>query len=129
MTIALVAGPGERLRRGGAPRAASPDVPEQEDRWGFEESDEIAPGLHALRMLGGGARYEAFLAWKEDLHCLVVAKVLRPKSVTSNSALGGLDREARLLEHLQHPGLLRCFDAVLDGARPHLVLEFLEGPR
>ena len=125
--IAISAGPKERLHEGGAP--GSSDVPEQEDRWRFEEGDEIAPGLHALRSLGGGTRYEVYLAWKEDLHCLVVAKVLRPKSVNSNSARDGLDREARLLEHLQHPGLLRCFDTVVDGPRPHLVLEFLEGPR
>jgi len=129
MTIALVSGPGERLQDGGAPGSATPDSPEQEDRWGFEEGDEIAPGLYALRTLGGGTRFEVYLAWKEDLHCLVVAKILRPKSVNSNSSRGGLDREARLLEHLQHPGLLRCFDAVLNGPRPHLVLEFLEGPR
>lgn len=129
MTIAFVSGLGERLHDGGAPSFATPDIPEQEDRWGFEEGEEIAPGLYALQTLGGGTRYEVFLAWKEDLHCLVVAKVLRPKSVNSNSSLGGLDREAGLLEDLQHPGLLRCFDAELHGPRPHLVLEFLEGPR
>ena len=30
---------------------------------------------------------------------------------------------------VNHPVLLRSFDAVLDGLRPHLVLEHLEGPR
>lgn len=30
--------------------------------WGFEAGDEIAPGLHALSLLGGGERYEAYLA-------------------------------------------------------------------
>jgi eukaryotic-like serine/threonine-protein kinase len=34
-----------------------------------------------------------------------------------------------MLHHLVHPVLMRGFDAVLDGNRPHLVLEFLEGPR
>ena len=34
-----------------------------------------------------------------------------------------------MLQRLDHPVILRGFDAVLDGPRPHLVLEHLEGPR
>ena len=34
-----------------------------------------------------------------------------------------------MLERLAHPMLLRAFGAVLDGPRPHLVLEHIEGPR
>lgn len=34
-----------------------------------------------------------------------------------------------MLERLQHPVVVRGFDAVLGGSRPHLVLEHLEGPR
>ena len=30
--------------------------------WNFAEEDEIAPGLTALSHLGGGKRYEAYLA-------------------------------------------------------------------
>jgi serine/threonine protein kinase len=127
MSIELASAPLGRPQSGGAPRPR--ESGEHEDRWGFEEGDEIAGGLHAVRALGGGTRYEAYLAWVDDRHCLVVAKVLRPESVTSCSALDGLAREAHVLERLQHPGLLRCFGAVLDGPRPHLVLEFLEGPR
>ena len=129
MSIELAVASGGRPHHGGALRPRKPGRPELTNRWGFEEGDEIAGGLQAIRALGGGTRYEAYLAWDDDLHCLVVAKVLRPESVTSRAALDGLAREARVLERLQHPGLLRCFEAVLDGPRPHLVLEFLEGPR
>jgi serine/threonine protein kinase len=34
-----------------------------------------------------------------------------------------------MLERLRHPVLLRPFDAVLAGPKPHVVLEHLEGPR
>ena len=34
-----------------------------------------------------------------------------------------------MLQRLDHPVIVRGFDAVLDGPRPHLVLEHLEGPR
>lgn len=97
--------------------------------WNFNEGDEIVPGRHALGLLGGGHRYEAYLAWDENMHSIVVAKLLRPHVVGDERALRGLVKEADMLAALDHPVLLRCFDAVSDGDRPHLVLEHLEGPR
>ena len=102
---------------------------QNDDNWNLEEGDEIVPGRHALKLLGGGHRYEAYLAWDEEMLCLVVAKLLRPNLIGSESALRTLSAEAAAASSLNHPVLLRCFDAVLDGPRPHLVLEFLEGPR
>ncbi len=97
--------------------------------WAFPEGGEIAPGRHAIRLLGGGRRYEAYLAWDDDLRALVVAKVVRPDRVAHEGTLAGLAGEARALEALRPPSLVRAFDAVLDGPRPHLVLEPLDGPR
>jgi eukaryotic-like serine/threonine-protein kinase len=99
------------------------------DSWRFAEGDEIAPGRHAVRLLGGGHRYEAYLAWDDELLTLVVAKILRPHLVDDPRARAGLDTEARALASLQHPVLVRSFGQSLGGARPHLVLEFLDGPR
>src|SRR5918992_524500 len=109
--------------------AASLSERVDDEGWGFLEGDAIAPGRHALRLLGGGARYEAYLAWDDELHSLVVVKILRPHRVAERGSREGLAAEARALDKLQHPVLVRCFDAVLDEWRPHLVLEFLEGPR
>jgi serine/threonine protein kinase len=97
--------------------------------WNLDEDDVIVPGRYAKKLLGGGNRYEAYLAWDEELYSLVVIKMLRPDSVESNSARRGLKAEADMLQQLVHPVLMRGFDAVLEGDRPHLVLEFLEGPR
>jgi serine/threonine protein kinase len=97
--------------------------------WGFSESDEIVRGLHAVRLLGGGRRYEAYLAFDEHLHALVVVKLLRPNLVDATDARAALAAEARLLAGLAHPLLVRSLGAVLDGDRPYLALEFIEGPR
>jgi serine/threonine-protein kinase len=102
---------------------------ERVDRWGLEEGDEIVAGRHALRRLGGGHRYEAYLAFDDHLHAIVVAKLVRPHLVLDEHTLAGLRSEAEMLGRLDHPVILRGFDAVLDGPRPHLVLEHLEGPR
>jgi serine/threonine protein kinase len=98
-------------------------------RWEFREEDEIVPGLTALRLLGGGLRYEAYLAWHERLRALVVAKVVRPDLVEDPSTIAGLKREIELLERLNHPIVVRSFGGEAGGSRPHVVLEHLEGPR
>jgi len=103
--------------------AAPPDA-----SWDFVEGDEIVPGRHAVRLLGGGRRYEAYLAWDDELLALVVAKILRPDQAGDPVALTALTAEARMVERLRHPAIVRSFGAVPEGPRPHLVLEYLEGP-
>ena len=97
--------------------------------WEFREGDEIVAGRYATRLLGGGRRYEAYLTWDDELHALVVTKIVRPELVGSAAVRQGIEGEARALRALGHPTIVRMFDAVLDGERPHLVLEFLDGPR
>jgi eukaryotic-like serine/threonine-protein kinase len=97
--------------------------------WGFAEGDQIAPGRHAIRLLGGGHRYEAWLAWDERLRTLVVAKLLRPDQAGDPSARRVLRAEADMLARLAHPLLVRSFGGEPRGPRPHLALEFVEGPR
>jgi serine/threonine protein kinase len=102
---------------------------ETERRWRLGEGEEFAPGRRALKRLGGGHRYEAYLAYDDHLHAIVVAKLVRPHLVADEHTLSGLRAEARMLDRLEHPVILRSFDAVLTGPRPHLLLEHLEGPR
>jgi serine/threonine protein kinase len=103
--------------------------PRAPDTWGFAEGDEIVPGRYATRLLGGGHRYEAYLSWDDELHALVVVKIVRPSLLDDDLARTALAQEAHLLEALRHPAIVRSFASVLRGDRPHLVLEFLDGPR
>lgn len=97
--------------------------------WGFASGDEIVPGRTALKLLGGGRRYEAYLAFDESLLSTVVVKILRPSRSADSAALQGLAEEYAALRATNHPSICRGFDAVLDGPRPHVVLEYVEGPR
>ncbi|HEY7659588.1 MAG TPA: serine/threonine-protein kinase [Actinomycetota bacterium] len=101
---------------------------EPSESWGLRDGDEIAPGRIALESLGGGFDFEVYLGWDEHLHSLVVIKVVRPHLLGDEHTLRSLAREAGLLARLAHPVIVRGFDAVLEGERPHLVLEHLEGP-
>jgi eukaryotic-like serine/threonine-protein kinase len=98
------------------------------DTWGFEEGAELAPGRTVIRSLGGGNRFEVVLVWDDDLYALAVAKVLRPHLAEDERMLEDLRGEAEILMRLAHPVIVRGFDAVLEGPRPHLLIEHLEGP-
>lgn len=97
--------------------------------WRFDEDDELVPGRRAVRLLGGGPRHEAYLAWDLRLHALVVVKLPRPEYVDDPRTRAGLADEEHALERLAHPVLPRLFDADSACGRPYLVLEHLDGPR
>ncbi len=96
--------------------------------WEFEEGEELRPGRAVLKTIGGGNRYEVCLVWDEHLYALGVAKVLRPDQAEDKKALRDLGLEVDALAALAHPTLVRSFAAVLDGPRPHVLIEHLEGP-
>ncbi|WP_183094238.1 serine/threonine-protein kinase [Nocardioides stalactiti] len=99
------------------------------ESWCLQEGDAITPELTALRLLGGGSAYEAFLAFDEITYGPVVVKVVRPAEADDAETLHGLEREARALEVANHPVVVRGLRHQVDGPRPHLVLEHIEGPR
>jgi len=102
---------------------------DRRDSWDLQEGDEIAPGLTALQLLGGGTRYEALLAFDDGLHHATVVKVLRPDRIEDEGALRGLRGEAEVLASLNHPAIARLLRDGTDDERPHIVLELVEGPR
>ncbi|PVG81845.1 serine/threonine protein kinase [Nocardioides gansuensis] len=100
-----------------------------EDSWGLREGDALAPELTAVRLLGGGHAYEAWLAFDEVTWSPVVVKVLRPSQVDDASSRRGLRREVAALAEVNHPVVVRALRHDLDGDRPHVVLEQVDGPR
>jgi serine/threonine protein kinase len=105
--------------------ALAPRAPDARLRAGHE----LPGGRRILKHLGGGDRYEAYVAWDDRLHAPVVVKVLRGHLVDDARARSALARAVDALTTLGHPDLVRTFGAVLDAPRPYIVLEFLDGPR
>lgn len=101
----------------------------ERDSWGLAEGDPITDELTFLRLLGGGTAYEAVLAFDEVTYSPVVVKLVRPGQVQDSSTLRGLRREVGMLGRVQHPAVVRHLRAELEGPRPHVVLEQLDGPR
>jgi serine/threonine protein kinase len=97
--------------------------------WRLHEGDLISAELTAMRLLGGGSAYEAYLAFDETTHMPTVVKVLRPHLVDDEHSLRGLAREVETLTTIRHPVVVRALRHQLDGPRPHVVLENIDGPR
>src|SRR3546814_20919686 len=97
--------------------------------WGFVEGDQITPELTLLKLLGGGAAYEALLACDEITCGPVVVKVLRPDQVDDEASLRGLRREIAALADVNHPVVVRGLRHHAEGPRPHILLDHTTGPR
>lgn len=97
--------------------------------WHLASGDQLVPGIVVEQRLGGGERYEAFRAWHAGLFAPVVVKAVRPTLVDDAPTLRGLRREVKMLDRLSHPVVVRAFDHDVEGPRPHVVLEHLDGPR
>lgn len=97
--------------------------------WYLAEGDEVARGLRAQRHLGGGKRFEAYLASEGPGGALRVIKVLRPTLVDDPRSLRRLAAEVDALERMEHPGVVRMLWAELGGERPHIALAHVAGPR
>lgn len=97
--------------------------------WHLGEGDLITDELTAVRRLGGGASYEAWLAFDELTYSPVVVKLLRPDQVEDGSSRRGLRREVSALDAINHPVVVRGLRHDFEGPRPHVVLEHIDGPR
>ncbi|QIX27302.1 serine/threonine protein kinase [Nocardioides sp. JQ2195] len=102
---------------------------ERRDSWHLGEGEPITEDLTAMRLLGGGEAYEAYLAFDEITFSPVVVKVLRPGQVEDSSAQRGLRREVAALARVNHPVVVRGLRHEHEGPRPHVVLEHIDGPR
>lgn len=101
----------------------------ERDTWGFAEGEAITPDLTAVRRLGGGRAYDAYVAFDEITYSPVVVKVVRPGRTEDAATIAGLRREVDALAAVNHPVVVRALRHDLDGARPHVVLEHIDGPR
>ncbi len=115
-----------RLMRSAVAATAAAD---RKSTWNFGSGDEIVPGRTVQMLLGGGERFEAYVAWNHRLMSRTVIKMLRPGYVDDERARRSVAKEGALLGRLQYPGLTRLFDVDADGDRPFMEIEYVEGPR
>jgi serine/threonine-protein kinase len=93
-----------------------------------DRTAELVVGRYCiLDRLGQGAVSEVFKAWDPRHERVVALKVLRAELLSDPEAVGRFAREIHLATRLEHPHLVRAFDADLTGDRYCLAMEYVEG--
>ena len=81
-----------------------------------------------IRLLGQGGQGSVWLAEDTRLHRRVALKVLSaPAAPALRSRVERLRREAQALAKLAHPGICAIHEAQLEGPRPYLAMQLVEG--
>lgn len=80
-----------------------------------------------LEQLGGGGMGEVYKARHRSMNREVAVKVIRPERLQKKLALQRFQREIKIASLLNHPNIVRAFDALEDNGRMLLVLEYIEG--
>jgi len=93
-----------------------------------EPGDVLSKKYRLTRRLASGGMGEVWEACHERTRCEVAVKILLPSLARNAEARLRFVREARATARVQHPAIIRVFDAgaVSDG-RPYLVMELLRG--
>ncbi|KAA0254887.1 serine/threonine protein kinase [Acidobacteria bacterium ACD] len=80
-----------------------------------------------LRLIGSGGMGTVYEATDVFLRRSVALKVLSPISESFQDALERFFREARAVARLQHPNIVRIYDADDDPAAPFIAMELVKG--
>jgi serine/threonine protein kinase len=99
-------------------------------------TDRAPPPAHApgatigryrvVRVVGEGAMGRVYEAIDPTLDRTVALKVLHPRAAASELARR-LEREARAMARLSHPGVMQIFDTGTHEGQPFLAMELIEG--
>jgi len=85
------------------------------------------PGYEILAKLGTGGTAEVFQARETASKKVLALKVLKPEAAQHEPTRKSFIAEARMLERLQHQGLVRCFGVARSGNQFFSRLEYIEG--
>ena len=85
------------------------------------------PGYEILSKLGTGGTADVFQARETASNKVLALKVLKPEATQHEATRKSFIAEARMLERLQHEGLVRCFGVARSGNQFFSRLEYIEG--
>jgi serine/threonine-protein kinase len=123
------------LARGGDPRGLARELvrlgwltPFQVNELFLGRGNSLTLGGYVLLdKLGEGGMGVVFKARHQNLGRIVAVKIIRKDHLTKPEAVRRFRREMRAVAQLDHPNLVRAFDADDIDGRHFLVMEFVEG--
>ncbi|MBI1852985.1 MAG: serine/threonine protein kinase [Planctomycetes bacterium] len=92
------------------------------------EPELLGDSIELLAEIGRGGMGRVFKARHRRLGRTVAVKFLPPEVARDPEHQARFEREARALAMLDHPNIVRVYDAGGEGERAYVVMEFVEGP-
>ena len=80
-----------------------------------------------IDLLGEGGMGRVYKARHRRLKRIDAIKVIRPDRLVSKTTLERFFREAQVMSTLNHPNIVKVYDADEDGDRHYIVMEFIDG--
>src|SRR5262249_11749144 len=80
-----------------------------------------------LDFLGKGAMGKVYRAWHRMMGRVVALKILDPRYVSSTQSVARFQREMQLVGRLDHPNVVRAFDADRIGDYHFIAMEYVAG--
>ena len=80
-----------------------------------------------IECIGSGGMAEVYKACQQPQDREVVVKLLHRHLLAGGEQTARMQREMRIMARLQHPNIVRIFDAGMAGDQPYLVMEYLRG--
>ncbi len=80
-----------------------------------------------ITRLGRGGMGEVYKAFHPQLQRYVAIKVLLTHSETDPEFIARFQNEAMAVARLRHPNIVQVFDFDIEGDKPYMVMEFVEG--
>ena len=88
---------------------------------------DLAARYEWVQELGRGAMGVVHRVRDRELGREVALKLVSRKLLEDPSKRKRFEREARVLARLEHPGVVRLFDAGVEAGQPYMAMELLEG--
>jgi len=85
------------------------------------------PGYDIIAKLGSGGTADVFRALEKKSGRIIALKMLKPEAVRDDAIRQAFVREARLLETLENPGLVKGFGVAKHGAQYFSRMECIDG--
>ena len=93
----------------------------------FEASGQRIGDYQLGPVIGGGGMGTVYLAKQISLHRLVALKVLRTELTSDPVYMARFFQEVRLMAKMEHPDLVRAYEAGMDKGQAYFAMEYVPG--
>jgi len=94
---------------------------------GFKPGELIADRYEVQKMIGRGGMGMVYLCWDRELELPVALKTLLPQYLSSSHAVKRFVREVKAARQLNHPCIVKIFDARQIGPLLFYTMEYVDG--